>query len=249
LRYSLLVAYDGTDFHGWQKQAGLRTVQGDLEQAVQMVVREQCNVVGASRTDAGVHALGQVAAFSADTRLAPRKLAAALNARLPDDIRVRRAAEVPEGFSPISEAIAKGYRYRMLFGANGTPTRPLFGRRTTFWTPYALDPVAMNLAARRLIGTHDFASMTRLHHGRESTVRTVHDCMVTRTGRRRLRVDICGDGFLHNMVRIIAGTLIEVGRRRMKPDEMERVLGARDRTAAGQTLPPEGLFLMWVKYA
>jgi tRNA pseudouridine38-40 synthase len=218
LRYSLLVAYDGTDFHGWQKQAGLRTVQGDLEQAVQMVVREQCNVVGASRTDAGVHARGQVAAFSTDADIEPRKLAAAVNSRLPEDIRVRRATLCPEGFSPISEAVAKGYRYRFHCGS-----RPL--------------------------GTHDFASMTRLHHGRESTVRTVHDCMVTRTGRRRLRVDICGDGFLHNMVRIIAGTLIEVGRRRMKPDEMERVLGARDRTAAGQTLPPEGLFLMWVKYA
>jgi tRNA pseudouridine38-40 synthase len=244
LRYSLLVAYDGTDFHGWQKQADLRTVQGELEKAVLLVVREQCNVVGASRTDAGVHARGQVAAFSTDAEIEPRKLAAAVNSRLPEDIRVRRAALCPEGFSPISEAIAKGYRYRFHCGS-----RPLFGRRTTFWTPHALDPVAMNLAARRLIGTHDFASMTRLHHGRESTVRTVHDCMVTRTGPRRLRLDICGDGFLHNMVRIIAGTLLEVGRGRRKPDEMERVLGAHDRTAAGQTLPPEGLFLMWVKYA
>lgn len=248
-RYSMLVAYDGTDFHGWQKQAGLRTVQEELERAVQKVVHQSCNVVGAGRTDAGVHALGQVGVFSADAEFEPHKLAAAVNARLPEDIRVRRPTVVPEGFSPISDAIAKGYRYRVRFGSDDrAPMRPLFGRRTNFWTPHALDPVTMNLAARRLIGTHDFASFTRKHHNRESTVRTIHDCMVTRTGRRRLRLDVCGDGFLHNMVRIVAGTLLEVGRGRVKPEQIEQVLVARDRTAAGPTLPPEGLFLMWVKY-
>ena len=259
-RYSLLVAYDGTDFHGWQKQAPLadaptpesppplRTVQGVLELAVRQVVGERVNVVGASRTDAGVHAVGQVAAFRAEAELEPRRLAAAINARLPEDVQVRRARVVDEGFSPISEAIAKGYRYRMAYGENGPSLRPLFSRRTIFWTPYKLDPVAMNLAARRLIGRHDFASFTRKHHGREHTVRTVHDCLVREAGRRRLQMDVCGDGFLHNMVRVIAGTLLEVGRGRIAPDEMATVLGACDRTAAGPTLPPEGLCLMWIKF-
>ena len=254
--YRLLVAYDGTDFHGWQKQNGpdgsaqLRTVQGVMESAVAAVVREPVNVVGASRTDSGVHALGQVAAFNCAADLEPKRLAAAVNARLPEDVQVRRAAVADEGFSPISEAIAKGYRYRIAW-SRGRPeglTRPLFGRRTTFWTPYRLDPVRMNDAARRLIGTHDFTSFTRKHHDRETTRRTVYDCQVTCTGRRRLRVDVCGDGFLYNMVRIIAGTLVEVGRGRLEPASIPDILAAADREAAGPTLPPEGLCLMWVKY-
>ncbi|MHC4413922.1 MAG: tRNA pseudouridine(38-40) synthase TruA [Planctomycetota bacterium] len=257
--YRLTVAYDGTNFHGWQKQSlngpdgervELRTVQAVIEEAVENVVREPVNVVGASRTDAGVHALGQVAAFSCDKEFDPKRLVAALNARLPDDAQVRDAGVAGDDFSPISEAIAKGYRYRIAWGRGkpGDLPRPLFGRSTTFWTPYELDAVAMNEAARRLIGEHDFTSFTRKHHNRESTVRTIHDCRVTATGRRRLRLDVCGDGFLYNMVRIIAGTLVEVGRARIGPEAIADILAAADRAAAGPTLPPEGLCLMWVRY-
>jgi tRNA pseudouridine38-40 synthase len=252
----LTVAYEGTKFHGWQKQAGaagpdapaLRTVQGVLEAAVRAVVCEPANLLGASRTDAGVHALGQVAAFSCAAEIQPPRLARALNGRLPDDLRVRRARTVPEGFSPISDAIAKAYRYRIASGLDGRRLPPLFDRATTTWIPYRLDPQRMNEAARRLIGAHDFASFTRTHHGRESTVRTVHECLV-RVGRRgRLILDVCGDGFLHNMVRILAGTLVEVGRGRVEPQAMTDILAARDRCAAGPTLPPQGLFLMWVRF-
>ncbi len=255
-RYLLTVAYDGTNFHGWQRQTDLtgpeprplRTVQAVLEEAIRTVVAERVDVVGASRTDAGVHAVGQVVAFSCAAVFEPGRLARAVNGRLPDDLRVRRAREVPEGFSPISDAIVKAYRYRIAHGRDDRWPPPLFARTTTSWTPYRLDAVRMNEAARRLIGAHDFASFTRKNHGRESTVRTIHDCMVAAPRPARVLLDVCGDGFLHNMVRIIAGTLVEIGRGRRGAEEIEAVLAARDRAAAGPTFPPQGLCLMWVRY-
>ncbi len=257
-RYRLTVAYDGTHFHGWQKQCAtgdgdphdLRTVQGVLEQAVIDTVREPVTLLGASRTDAGVHAVGQVAAFTAGCELATDRLCAAINARLPDDVQLRAAEVVPADFSPISDAIAKGYRYRIAWGraGRGGPPRPLFGRFTTSWTPFRLDPIRMNEAARRLLGEHDFASFTRVHHDRQSTVRTVYDCLVTADRRRLVRLDIAGNGFLYNMVRIIAGTLLEVGRGRIEPEAMDDILAACDRSKAGPTMPAQGLCLVWVKY-
>ena len=190
------------------------------------------------------------AAFTCIKDLEPPKLCAALNARLPADVQVRAADIVRQAFSPISEAVAKGYRYRIAFGRSrpsGAP-RPLFGRFTNFWTPYDLDATRMNEAARRLIGEHDFASFTRKHHGRENTVRTLYDCQVNTRSGRRLRVDVAGNGFLYNMVRIIAGTLVEVGRGKLEPDSVGEILAATDRDKAGPTLPPEGLCLMWIKY-
>ncbi len=252
-RYRLIVAYDGTDFHGWQKQEPpdeepLRTVQGELETVVQQVVREPVNVIGASRTDSGVHAHGQVAVFTAALSIPPSKMVRAINSRLPADVQVLRARFVHHKFSPISDALSKGYRYRIAHsGQIGAPA-PLFDRNIVTFAPYVLDADRMNEAARQVIGKHDFASFTRRHHGRECTVRTVHDCTVTATNSRRLRIDVSGDGFLYNMVRIIAGTLVEVGRGRIEPDAIPEILAARDRAAAGPTLPPEGLCLMWVKY-
>ncbi len=256
-RYRLTVAYDGTHFHGWQKQCAagggedLRTAQGVLEQAVIEAVREPVTLIGASRTDAGVHAVGQVAAFTCERELPTERLGAAINARLPDDIQVRDASIVHAAFSPISDAIAKSYRYRIAWGRTGPggAARPLFGRYTTCWTPFHLNAVRMNEAARLLLGEHDFASFTRLNHERESTVRTIYDCLVTAGRGRRLRIDVAGDGFLYNMIRVIAGTLIEIGRGRIEPDAMDGILAAADRSAAGDTLPPEGLCLMWIKYA
>ncbi len=253
-RYKLTVAFEGTDFHGWQRQhqpgeEALRTVQGVLQQAVVDVVREPITLVGASRTDAGVHARGQVAAFTCDSTIEPKRLAAAVNSRLPDDVQIRRASIVDDDFSPISDAVAKGYRYRITYGNRGRHLPPLFDRRFVYFSGYQLDPARMNDAARHLIGEHDFASFTRLNHGRESTVRTIHNCTVTALAKRRCRIDVSGDGFLYNMVRIIAGTLVEVGRGKLEPDDVPKILAAVDRTAAGTTLPPEGLFLMSVKYA
>ena len=192
---------------------------------------------------------GQVAAFSADQKIPPRRLASALNSRLPDDVQITGAACVDERFSPISDAVAKGYRYSLAHGRRRDRRPPLFDRHITAWTAYALEVKRMSRAAAHLIGTNDFASFTRLDHGRESTVRTVYECTVTATNPRRLRIDISGDGFLYNMVRIIAGTLREVGRGRIDPDAIPAILAARDRAAAGPTMPPEGLCLIWIRYA
>jgi len=252
-RFKLTVAYDGTAFHGWQKQhppgeTPLRTVQGVLEEVVRFVVREPVNLLGASRTDSGVHAKGQIASFMSATTIPIDRLPAALNARLPDDLQVTKAVLVPERFNPISDAVTKGYRYRIAHGgAIGVP-RPLFDRRMITFAPSVLDARPMQQAAKHLVGEHDFASFTRMNHNRESTVRRIDACTVTASRPHRLRIDVSGNGFLHNMVRIIGGTLTEVGRGKLDPDDIPKIIAACDRTAAGPTLPPEGLCLMWIKY-
>lgn len=289
-RYKLTVAYDGTNFHGWQKQQQggaaddepastepptqkqqtnpamardgdcetdelpngdaqpLRTAQGVLERAVRFVVREPVDVTGASRTDAGVHARAQVAAFTAQALIPVKKLPRAISSRLPDDIQVTKAEIVADDFDPTRGAIAKGYRYRIVHGC-ARERSPLFDRHFVMHTAHRLDPERMNEAARRLLGEHDFTSFTRLNHGRESTVRTIYECKVTATRRRRCELEIAGNGFLYNMVRIIAGTLLEVGRGTIEPEMIPRILDAKDRRSAGPTLPPSGLCLMWVRYA
>ena len=252
-RYRLTIAYDGTDFHGWQKQhppgeEPLRTVQGVMEEAIVAVVRERVNLVGASRTDSGVHARGQVASFSTDKEIPLERLPRAVNSRLPDDVQILSAEIVDEAFNPISDAIAKGYRYTIAHSTISGGEMPLFDRHLVAWTAYTLDAARMNEAAQHIIGEHDFTSFTRKHHGRESTIREVHECNVEAIDRYRIAIDVSGGGFLYNMVRIIAGTLLEVGRGKLEPDAVPGVLEARDRGAAGPTMPPEGLCLMWVRY-
>lgn len=252
-RYRLTVAYDGTDFCGWQRQCPpdgpeLRTVQLAVMEAVQHVVREPVEVLGASRTDSGVHARGQVAAFTCEAERDPERMRRAIDSRLPDDVRVVSAELTRETFDPIADATSKGYSYTLAYAtADGTP-RPLFDRRYVARTAYRLDPAHMHHAAQALIGEHDFASFAALHHGRKSTVRTIFDCGVRPVGPHRLRIDVSGNGFLYNMVRIIAGTLIEVGRGKIAPADMPDILTAADRTSAGPTAPPEGLCLEWIDY-
>lgn len=252
-RYKLTLAYDGTDFHGWQKQGTpggppLRTVQQVVEDAVRSVVREPVTVMGASRTDAGVHARGQVAAFTAALSIPVDRIRRALNARLPADVQVTGLRRVRGAFDPVSGAVTKGYRYRLAHGGKAGVQRPLFDRHVLAWTPYVLDTDRMSGAARHLVGEHDFTSFARRRHGRESAVRTVHACTVTATTRHLVRVDLSGTGFLYNMVRIIVGTLLEVGRGRIDAGAVPGILAARDRAAAGPTMSPEGLCLMWIRY-
>jgi tRNA pseudouridine38-40 synthase len=284
-RYKLTIAYDGTDFCGWQKQeppAGrdiapekvmdekpgeadarlvLRTVQEVVERACREVVREPVVVMGASRTDSGVHARGQVAAFTCSDQgqtgwpveRGAEPLVRALNSRLPHDVLVVDAAPVAETFDPISDCTAKGYSYTL----HVSPHRPLFDRWFVHhvWVP--LDVPAMNTAAARLVGEHDFAAFAAAGHGRMSTVRTVYECRVeeTETARqpgiepaKRVRIEVSGNGFLWNMVRIIAGTLVDVGRSRLTPDDVSAAITSGDRRKAGPTMPAEGLCLEWVRY-
>lgn len=265
VRYRLTIAYDGTDFHGWQQQfqpvegaapdpetgekprTELRTVQSVVRAAVRSVIREPVQVQGASRTDSGVHARCQTAAFTTtDDRIGPpdEKLMLAINSRLPEDVLVTSCVRTRDDFDPTSDCVRKGYRYRIF----ASPVRPLWDRRVVYHLRREVDHEAMDQAAQHLVGTHDFESIASTHHGRESTVRTLHHCSVTRTDDHNLQVDVAGDGFLYNMVRILAGTLVEVGIGKIAPGDIPAILEAKDRRKAGPTLPPEGLCLMWAEY-
>ena len=259
-RYLLRLAYEGTDFSGWQMQheAGveiesIRTVQAIVQRAVREAIREPAVLVGASRTDAGVHAAGQVAAFTrSDDPDAPGakedSLLAAINARLPPDILATECRRVRPCFQPISDAVAKGYRYLL----HDAPERPLWDRtlvhRVHLRPGESLNVEAMRVVASRLVGEHDFAAFAKAGHGRKSTVRTVHACDVTRTDDGRIAIDISGNGFLHNMVRIVAGTLVDAGKGRFTPERLDESLRTGDRRLAGPTLSPTGLRLEWVEY-
>ncbi|MBL9140939.1 MAG: tRNA pseudouridine(38-40) synthase TruA [Phycisphaerae bacterium] len=252
-RTRLVVAYDGTNFHGWQRQEPpneepLRTVQGVLSEAVVAVIRQPTRVVGASRTDAGVHARGQVAAFSAAHGVPFNRLAEALNARLPPDVRVMEARPAPENFDPISWCTSKCYRYQIAHGSRAPDLDLLFERRTVWQTWHRLDVARMQAAASLLTGTHDFAGFAQASHKRQTSVRTVHGCHVWQTRPGRITIEVAGNGFLYNMVRIIAGTLVEVGRGRLEPSVVTQALRTPDRSLVGPTLPPKGLRLEWAAY-
>jgi tRNA pseudouridine38-40 synthase len=252
-RYRLLIAYDGTAFHGWQRQEpadapALRTVQGVVQDAVREVIGQAAIVTGASRTDSGVHAVGQVAAFTADVRVPTERLAQAITARLPDDVQVLRAELAHDSFDPIGDARSKCYRYTIEHSGPPRNPRPLFDRNFVFWTPHPLDADRMRAAAAHLVGTHDFASFAQASHGRTTTVRTVYDCVVRTPAPRRIEIEIAGSGFLYNMVRIVAGTLLEAGRGRIEPADVRAIRESRERAKAGPTLPPQGLCLRWIWY-
>lgn len=243
----LTLAYEGTDYAGWQVQPGRRTVQGELEHALAAITGEPNRVIGSGRTDAGVHALGQAAAFQTSSTLAPEVFQRALNALLPRDIAVLQAAEVAPGFHPIRDAIKKRYRYVVRDG----PVRDVFARRHSWHYRQRLDADAMGRAAAHLVGTHDFSSFETAGAPRPDSIRTISDISVRRSSssyRDQIILEVEADGFLYNMVRAIVGTLVEVGRGAQSPDWVAEVLAAADRGAAGPTAPPQGLFLVEVKY-
>jgi tRNA pseudouridine38-40 synthase len=239
----LVVSYDGTDFHGWQVQPGYRTVQQVLEDAVAGLTGARTRVNASGRTDTGVHALGQVVNFQGDTRLPPEKLVSALNARLPEDVVVREAADVPAGWDANRDARRKLYRYVIHDG----PVPDLFLRRYCHHTRRRLDAAAMARSAAALGGRHDFASFETDWPNRASSVRTVTHLAVNRLGDW-VWLDVEADGFLYNMVRAIAGTLLNVGRGFWPVEHVETILRAADRTRAGPTAPARGLFLVRVTY-
>lgn len=247
-RYKLVLAYDGSAYHGWQKQhppdaAPLRTVQQVVEDTLIRVMRQPVELIGASRTDAGVHAEGQVAHFDAATPIPLERMADAINSRLPEDVEVRQAEAADSGFHAIQHALHKQYRYRVFNASH----RPLGVRHMVYHCWHGLDLARMNDAAGRLVGTHDFEGFAAAGHGRQTTVRTVFGCQATRHGDC-VDITIEGDGFLYNMVRIIAGTLVEIGRSRFEIEQIDRILETTERRLAGPTLPPNGLTLMWIRY-
>lgn len=253
-RYKLTIAYDGSNFHGWQKQEPpdedpLRTVAAVVERAIMELVQQPVTLVGASRTDARVHARGQVAHFDAvNMRVPVRRLPQALTSRLPDDVDIIDAEEVPAEFDAISGAKHKQYRYRLFHSIR----RPLCHRAAVYHCFTPLDIDRMNEAAKRLIGTHDVEGFAAASHGRQTTVRTIFDCRVVRIelehAEPEIHILVEGDGFLYNMVRIIAGTLVEVGRGHFEPERIDEIIATTDRRKAGPTLPATGLCLEWIKY-
>ena len=241
----LELAYEGTRYSGWQMQPGLPTVQGMLVEAIRSISGESTVPRGASRTDAGVHALAQLATFTTSSPLEPRRWLGALNARLPDDIAVLSAREVPPSFDPVGAALRKQYRYRI----HDAAWRPVLGRRHVWRWRSRLDEGAMAEAAAALVGEHDFTSFETTPSTRISKVRTIYALTVTRRAGSDERpgaevwVEVEGSGFLHNMVRIIVGSLVMVGCGRREPAWVASALAARSRPAAGPTAPPEGLVL------
>ncbi len=241
----LVIAYNGAAYHGWQRQAeGLDTVQERIEQAAAAVVRHPVTVFGAGRTDAGVHAEGQVANFYTTNMNVPlRGLRRAMNSKLPGDIAVRSAREVAEDFHASRSAVGKTYEYRIYVG----PVRPVNLHKQAYHYWRMLDVAAMRDAGRRLVGQHDFAGLTPAAEVRENTVRTIYRCDVSQADDL-CRISVQGDGFLYKMVRNIVGTLIEVGRGRWGPEQIDWILAGRDRSDGGPTAPPDGLYLMCVHY-
>ncbi|MCA9614651.1 MAG: tRNA pseudouridine(38-40) synthase TruA [Myxococcales bacterium] len=260
----LILSYDGTDFVGWQHQPEQRTVQGELDRALDAMQVKRSRLRGCSRTDAGVHALGQVVGFGCERELPERAWTVGLNGHLPDDISVRAYAPAAPDYDPRFDAHRKLYRYLVSIG----DTRDPLLRRTTWYVgprlarrdrrprrPIVedfLDLDAMRDAATRLHGTHDFQAFRALSDERENTVRTIHrlDVIPGFGGRDDvLAIEVEGNAFLRNMVRILAGTLMEVGRGKVEPNQLPTILGSKDRRAnPGPTLPPQGLSLEWIRY-
>lgn len=242
-RIKLTVAYDGTAYCGWQVQPNGITVQEVLNKALSELFKTEISTIGASRTDAGVHALGNVAVFDTEARMSGDRVAYALNTRLPEDIRIVGSEEVSPEFHPRFTSTVKTYQYRILNRTFPDPTRRL---NSIHWYG-KLDFEAMQEAAKLYVGTHDFAGFATQVQDKENTVRTIYSAELTKEDDMIL-FTITGNGFLYNMVRILTGTLLEVGRGSMKVSDIEKVLETKDRTKAGPTAPARGLTLVKIRY-
>ena len=242
-RIKLTIAYDGTNYCGWQIQPNGITIEEILNKALSKMTGEEVFVIGASRTDSGVHAMGNVAVFDTDTTIPAEKIAVALNQRLPDDIVITKSEEVPLDFHPRYCNCSKTYEYHIINTRIPIPTK----RLTNYFVSYVLDIDKMRQAASYLVGEHDFVSFCNVRTDVENTVRTITALDILTNGNE-ITIRITGNGFLYNMVRIIVGTLIRVGRGFYEPEKVKEILEAKDRKAAGVTAPAHGLMLVEIKY-
>lgn len=243
MRVKLIVAYDGTNYCGWQIQPNAVTVESVLNEALTGLLREEIRVIGASRTDSGVHALGNVAVFDTDTRIPAEKISYALNAMLSEDIRIQKSEQVADDFHPRHCDTIKTYEYRILNREFALPTK----RYDSIHCYRNLDLEQMRAAAAHLVGTHDFKSFCSVKTQTETTVRTIYSLEVLKQDEMII-IRVRGNGFLYNMVRIIAGTLMEVGTGHKTPGQVEEALMSKDRTLAGATAPARGLTLVGIEY-
>lgn len=243
-RVKLTVAYDGTNYCGWQVQPNGLAVQEVLNQTLSELLGEKISTIGASRTDAGVHALGNVAVFDTESRMPADRISYAMNTRLPADIKIRESREVSPNFHPRFQQTIKTYEYKIYNNRFPDPTKRLY----THFHYYPLDVEKMQEGAEYLIGEHDFKSFSTFKPEVESTVREIYSLTVNRSQEDVITIRICGNGFLYNMVRIIAGTLLRVGGGYYPPQQVENILAGKNRDLAGETARPEGLTLVKIEY-
>ncbi len=242
-RVMLTVAYEGSRYCGWQLQPNAVTVEGVLNKELSELLGENIEVIGASRTDSGVHAQGNVCVFDTETRIPAEKICYALNHRLPEDIVIQESREVPKSFHPRKCDCIKTYEYKIW---NADFIQP-FNRKYTYFVYKDLDVNLMNEAAKELVGEHDFTSFCSIHAEVQTHTRTLYSAEVEKKDRL-ITIRLRGNGFLYNMVRIIAGTLVQIGRKERPADDIKRILEAKSREAAGPTAPPEGLTLVGIEY-
>lgn len=243
MRIMLVLQYDGTNFCGWQVQPGLRTVQGELENAVFSLTGERVSVIASGRTDSGVHARGQVAHFDTNSTIPPENFCRALNVLLPSDVKVIKSELAPENFHSRFSAKKKTYIYRFYKSSVELPLYSRYACRIDEKT----DETAMNQAAQALVGTHDFKCFMSSGSDVKNTVRTIYECRIYKNGDL-LELKVCGNGFLYNMVRAIAGTLYFVGLGKSSVKSVKAAIESKDRFFAGKTMPPQGLTLEEVFY-
>jgi tRNA pseudouridine38-40 synthase len=242
--FKLTIEYDGSAYHGWQRQKGARTIQAAIERALTAMTRQPVTLVGAGRTDAGVHAIGQVANFKCHTALTADIFQNGLNSLLPEDVVIRQCCEVAEDFHARYSAKSKRYAYRII----NQPIRIAIGRQYAWHMLKPLDPVAMQAVVPHLVGTHDFSSFEGVGSPRKHSCRHVIQARLLQTDQSTLVFEIEADGFLRYMVRNIVGTLVAIGRGKLSPEDFPRIIAAKDRGQAAATAPAHGLFLLEVKY-
>lgn len=239
----LTIEYDGKEFNGWQKQPNKLNIQGTIEKVISDITKEEIELIGSGRTDAGVHALGQVANFKTNSNIPIDKFAIAINSRLKKSIVIKKAEEVPDRFHSRYNCKQKTYRYVI----NNSETGSAIYRNLEYNIKMPLDVNKMQEAANYFVGEHDFAGFKASGTSSKSSVRTIYSAKVIKNNER-IAIELTGNGFLYNMVRIIAGTLVEVGLGKIKPEEITGIIESKDRQKAGKTLPPYELYLVEVNY-
>ena len=239
----LTIEYDGKCYNGWQKQPNKLNIQGEIEKAIYNITKEEVDLIGSGRTDAGVHALGQVANFKTNSQISIEKLPLAINSQLKNSIVIKRAEEVDERFHSRYNAKHKTYRYII----NNSKCGTAIYRNLEYSYPFELDAQKMQQAAKYFEGEHDFKAFKSSGTSSKNSVRTIYKAMVKKEGEKII-IELTGNGFLYNMVRIISGTLLDVGLGKIKPEEIPEIIESKDRQRAGKTLPPHGLYLVEVKY-
>ena len=239
----LTIEYDGKDFNGWQKQPNKLNIQGEIERAIEEITGEKVDLIASGRTDAGVHALAQMANFKTNSKLPVEKYPIALNTKLKKTIRIQKAEEVEENFHSRYHCKQKTYRYIINNSGQGSSIY----RNLEYFIPNKLDVEKMQEAVKYFEGEHDFKAFKASGTSSKSSVRTIYKAKVEKQGERII-IELTGNGFLYNMVRIIAGTLVEVGLGKIKPEEISEIIEKKERANAGKTLPPQGLYLVKVEY-